>query len=170
MIPLTLLGVNLPLRAHVTTNRDSNPAWLFSFVDLAFLLLMAMTQLASEPGLDLGEIAVPRIRGDATVEFAADSGDRWQLRVHERPTDESLPFALVLVDASGIAVSDGAERLSEADLADRLAALRETQVQKPLLAPHANSRSQDLLDALAALEQGWPSERRVTVARVLEGS
>ena len=26
------------------------PAWLFSFVDLAFLMLIAMTQLAPDPG------------------------------------------------------------------------------------------------------------------------
>jgi hypothetical protein len=33
-----------------------------------------------------------------------------------------------------------------------------------LLAPHADSRSQDLLDAVAILEEVWPDRRRATVA------
>ena len=40
------------------------PAWLFSFVDLAFLMLIAMIQLAPDPGSripNLGEMIVPKV-------------------------------------------------------------------------------------------------------------
>ena len=39
---------------------------------------------------------------------------------------------------------------------------------RPVLAPHEDSRSQDLLDAAALIEEFWPGRRRVTVARVLD--
>ena len=48
------------------------PAWLFSFVDLAFLMLIAMTQLAPDPGAkipDLGEMIVPRVGAAASTEL-----------------------------------------------------------------------------------------------------
>jgi hypothetical protein len=148
----------------------SAPAWLFSFVDLAFLLLIAMTQLASEPGPDFGEIAVPQIRSDATQELPARATERWQLRIHERGADAAPPFELVLVDGGGAVTAEMDPAFTAAEVSDRLVQLHATKVQKPLLAPHANARSQDLLDALVALEQRWPSGRRATVARIFEGS
>jgi hypothetical protein len=44
--------------------------------------------------------------------------------------------------------------------------LRAERADKPLLAPHADARSQDLLDAVELIEEAWPSRRRATVARV----
>ena len=38
--------------------------------------------------------------------------------------------------------------------------------QRPLLAPHADSRSEDLLLAVGLVEDIWPSNRRATVERV----
>lgn len=65
---------------------ENAPAWLFAFVDLAFLSLMAMTQITSDaiPGLDLGEMVVPHVGSEVVSELAAGSTDRWQLRVCTR--------------------------------------------------------------------------------------
>ena len=55
----------------------SAPAWLFSFVDLAFLMLIAMTQLAPDPGAripDLGEMIVPRVGATASTEMGCECG------------------------------------------------------------------------------------------------
>jgi hypothetical protein len=139
------------------------PVWLFSFVDLAFLLLIAMTQLDEGRALaiELGEIVVPRIH-ESVEAMPATAAARWQLRVHPAdPTAES-PFALVLPSATEEEPED--ERLAAALLRTRLAALRADGETRPLLAPHADSRSQDLLDALAILEAVWPDRRRATVA------
>ena len=58
------------------------PAWLFSFVDLAFLMLIALTQLAGDVGADppdLGEIVVPRIGEQATQgELRPDASRAWR--------------------------------------------------------------------------------------------
>jgi hypothetical protein len=141
------------------------PAWLFSFVDLAFLLVIAMTQLAVEPGPDFGEIAVPRIRAEATDDLPTNTAVRWQLRIHPPRNVGEAPFELTR--SGGNPPRVGTSNRSTADtIRGRLAALRAERADKPLLAPHADARSQDLLDAVELIEEAWPSRRRATVARV----
>ena len=54
------------------------PAWLFSFVDLAFLMLIAMTQLAGDVAQapDLGEMIVPSINEQSAPGELATGSDR----------------------------------------------------------------------------------------------
>jgi hypothetical protein len=139
------------------------PAWLFSFVDLAFLLLIAMTQLAEDTDKkapELGEIVVPRIHEEAAASLSAAAHERWQLRIH--PAD-SRPTPFELVRATGSAEQSAAGRIDAEGLADALAELESQGERKPFLAPHEDSRSQDLLDAVAALEARWPGSRRAAV-------
>lgn len=137
------------------------PAWLFSFVDLAFLLLIAMTQVAEDAPVkapDLGDVVLPRIEQKATAPLPSESAARWQLRIH--PPGDAPPFELALV-------RDGApletRRAGLGELRGRLETLEREKGPKPLLAPHEDSRSQDLLDAVALLEELWPGTRRATV-------
>ncbi len=148
----------------------SPPAWLFSFVDLAFLLLIAMTQVAGDAvrAPDLGEIIVPHIGGGTLQDLPRAANRAWQLRIHPpalAATEEpALPFELV----RGPSV-DPPERFDTRILGARLAELSATGTAKPLLAPHEDSRSRDLLDAVALLEDHWPSatnRRRATVTKV----
>lgn len=147
----------------MTAPSGNAPAWLFAFVDLAFLLLLAMTQLGGS-AMELGEIVVPRIGGDAGPSLTPAARELWQLRVHPPALDAasaSSPYELVAPGAEG-------EWLGPAQLRDRLEGLRAAGESTPLLAPHADSRSQDLLEAVALLEEVWPSRRRATVERLLK--
>jgi hypothetical protein len=142
------------------------PSWLFSFVDLAFLLLIAMTQLAQDTsGPDLGDIIVPRIEQSATAPPNADANPPWQLRIHP-PDPEAVtpPFELVQI---GTPEAEAPPRLTLSELHARLAQVKMTGLAKPLLAPHEDSRSQDLLDGVAALEAQWPGRRRAVVAPLM---
>ena len=132
-------------------NRSGNaPAWLFSFVDLAFLMLIAMTQVASRAtGPDLGEVLVPRLQTEAGAELPSDARARWQLRVHP-PEPDVLPFELL--KAADASAPSGERRLSVEELRGHLVALLEAREEKPLLAPHRDSRSEDLLEAAGLLE------------------
>jgi len=144
------------------TNDGNAPSWLFSFVDLAFLLLIAMTQLASdETGPELGAIVVPRIERAALASEQPAPHEVWQLRVH--PPSSREPFALV----RGVSPDSDETRLGLAELRARLAAVKSAGEGRPLLAPHEDSRSQDLLDAVAALERQWPGRRRTAVSPVV---
>lgn len=134
------------------------PAWLFSFVDLAFLLLIAMTQLGGTPSApELGEIVVPAIQSDQ--KRLTGGADRWQVRVHPPEAEAVGPFELVGNGESA--------RLALPELRARLADVHTAAEAKPLLAPHQDSRSQDMLDALALLEELWPSTRRAAVRPLL---
>lgn len=145
------------------------PVWLFSFVDLAFLLLIAMTQLdeGRALALELGEIVVPRIHAAAEAMPHA-AATRWQLRVHPPDAgderDVGSPFELVLPTREDGAAAEEMQRIDAEALRRKLVGLRASGVARPLLAPHADSRSQDLLDAVAILEEVWPDRRRATVA------
>ena len=152
----------------MAAQHEGTPAWLFSFVDLAFLLVIAMTQLAAEPGPDFGEIVVPRIRAAATDDLPAQTLERWQLRIHPPGVDAPPPFELTHVSASTPSGKTEHARLGADELQARLQQLRSQRTKKPILAPHADARSQDLLDAVDLIEAGWPSRRRATVARVFE--
>jgi hypothetical protein len=141
----------------VAAQHSDTPAWLFSFVDLAFLILLAMTQVGSldtEKGLDLGELIVPRVGEKAPAEPLAGGGNATQVRVY--PPGDALPvFELV-------SAGEPSPRLSVAARA-ALERLRAASSDRPVLAPHADSRSEDLLTAVSLVEDAWPSERRATV-------
>ena len=145
----------------MSARRSNAPAWLFSFVDLAFLMLIAMTQIGSRAELPpLGEILVPRLSLEASDELEAGAPTRWQLRIHS--ADEVPPFELLRA-ADVEAARAGAALTTEA-LGAELARLRAGREPRPLLVPHRDSRSEDLLVAASLLETHWPERRRVLVS------
>jgi len=150
------------------SDRANAPTWLFSFVDIAFLLLIAVTQLIGSSALaplELGEIEVPRIRTDASTPLAAADAERWQLQVHPPSSDAPARFALVRMSEN----EGAAERLDLAALDARLQTLRDSDASKPLLAPHEDARAADLLNAAELLGARWPRERRAAIAPVAAG-
>ena len=65
-------------------NSDTGPAWLFSFVDLAFLLLIAMTQFSGDPNApEFGEIVVPSVDAHDIDGLPASASKGWQPAVTE---------------------------------------------------------------------------------------
>lgn len=146
---------------------DSAPAWLFSFVDLAFLLIIAMTQLGVEANgisLELGDIIIPRIDSEATRQLPGGSAQRLQLRVYPLTDSAKQPFELAVPGADPQAPE---ARHGITGLRERLTTLHAEGAPKPMLAPHEDSRSQDMLDAVGMLENFWPGGRRATVGRLL---
>lgn len=146
---------------------DNAPVWLFSFVDLAFLLIIAMTQLGVESNgisLELGDIVIPRIDSEVTRQLPGGSAERLQLRVYPLSDKESQPFELA---APGAEAQDPSSRFNVEGLREQLTAMQKKGAVKPLLAPHEDSRSQDMLHAVGMLEEFWPGGRRATVGRLL---
>lgn len=143
--------------------RGQAPSWLYSFVDLAFLLLITVSQLdiaVSKP-VDLGEIRVPRVDGEATSDLPPQAADRWQVRVHPPNEAETPPFELVRAGAE--AADEPHPRLDRDALRGELEALHQAKARKPLLAPHEHSHSKDLLAAVSIVEELWPSGRWATI-------
>lgn len=150
-------------------NGHGAPAWLFSFLDLALLMLIAMTQLAPDtpPEIpDLGQMVVPRIGEAGTDSLAEGSVESWQLRVHPPEEGQPSPYELVKV-VDGQAIDEG-DRIDGSVLRTALVGLKNANGHKPMLAPHEDSRSQDMLQAAALLEELWPGPRWATVTRVAD--
>lgn len=148
---------------------EGGPSWLFSFLDLALLMLVAMTQLAPDkpPEVpDLGQMVVPRIGEAGSDALAAEATEVWQLRVHPPDGGAPSPYELVRV-VDGRAIDEG-RRIESAALKTQLASLKSSNGRKPMLAPHEDSRSQDMLEAAAMLEEIWPGPRWATVTRVAD--
>ncbi len=151
----------------------SAPIWLFSFVDLAFLLLILFTQLIpdSPPNpIPVAELELPRIEQIEAAAAGAASEPVWQLRIHplatsDDPAQKRTPFELIEPDATpGARVESATEKAFDArDLEARLAVLHARALPRPLLTPHRDARSEDLLVAVSLLERIWQNGRGVTV-------
>ncbi|MFK7895727.1 MAG: hypothetical protein AB8G23_07830 [Myxococcota bacterium] len=157
-------------------HEKSAPIWLFSFVDLAFLLLIAFTQIGQDTDpldLDVAEIEIPRIGGVSDALTREPTATPWQLRIH--PTalldasgselSNRTPFELIEPGRRGASSGDeaGFSLVSAEDLAAHLELLRTRQTPRPNLAPHRDSRAEDLLVAVDLLEDVWQAGRGVTV-------
>lgn len=151
----------------------SAPIWLFSFVDLAFLLLIAFTQLAPDPEktrADVAELELPRIEAVEPSTAAAPGAPRWQIRVlpvaaSDDPSVARAPFELIEPGVEPGAAGDAAAAIAVGadELASRLDLIRDRAQPRPILAPHRDARSEDLLVAVALLERVWQNDRGVTV-------
>ena len=143
------------------------PVWLFSFVDLAFLLLIALTQMQSgkQMAVELGEIVVPKISTE-TDGMPSSAPIAWQLRVHPKDDEQPDQSPFELLDPARPGES---QRIGEAELRVRLSSLAQRGSERPVLAPDADSRSQDLLTAVSLVEAAWPQRRRATVTPLAGG-
>lgn len=141
------------------------PVWLFSFVDLAFLLLIALTQMQSgkQIAVELGEIVVPKISTEAEG-MPSSAPIAWQLRVHPKDEHGASPFELLDPNHPG-----AEQRIDEKSLRAKLAEIARSGGGRPVLAPDAESRSQDLLTAVSLVEEAWPDRRRATVTPLAGG-
>ena len=141
------------------------PIWLFSFVDLAFLLLIAFTWLAPDrvnPGVEIAELELPRIEQIAPSTVAPAGAPVWQVRVQplagsDDPAVSRKPFELA---EPGV---DAPRAIDATELAAGLELLRDRGLARPLLAPHRDARSEDLLVAVSLLEGAWQDDRGVAV-------
>ena len=151
----------------------SAPIWLFSFVDLAFLLLIAFTQIGPDPsnrGPTIAELEIPRIAGPGQPLASGDSEAAWQLRVYPpdagktaeaRAASGPRPYALLEPLASDATAT--AKPIDVGDLKAHLELLRTRDSGKPILAPHRDARAEDLLVAVSLLEDIWKSNRTVAI-------
>jgi hypothetical protein len=160
----------------------SAPIWLFSFVDLAFLLLILFTQLIPDTPpnpVAVAELELPRIERVEPAAVAPSSEPVWQVRIRplaigDDPAIRRAPFELIEPargtegPARAASTADAAEIASREpfdarDLEARLELLHARSAPRPLLAPHREARSEDLLVAVSLLERIWQGGRGVTV-------
>lgn len=136
----------------------SAPIWLFSFVDLAFLLLIAFTQIGADDstrGPTLARVEIPRLHGPGAPPDATVDGAGWQLRVTPATVATDTPhrpFALVEPRTNETFPEAS---IDAADLAVRLRVVATRGGERPTLLPHPDARAEDLLVAVDLIDAVW---------------
>lgn len=157
----------------------SAPIWLFSFVDLAFLLLIAFTQISPtdpSPLPGVAQLEIPQIESPADPIAGNPTARLWQLRVHSaeatKPRDleansvppaSRSPFQLISPEFAANPEGAGARRIDSVGLAEALSDLLAESESKPILTPHPDARAEDLLVAVGLLSEVWHGGRAVAV-------
>ncbi|MDY6906270.1 MAG: hypothetical protein SWH61_16485 [Thermodesulfobacteriota bacterium] len=146
--------------------RNQNLIWLFSFADLAFLLLIAFTQASTigKKPISIGEMMLPKVVDGPNVDRLSPSFKLHQIRVHKPDDGETPVFQLVAVDADGQEIPG--DRITADRLAERLMAMKANGMAKPVLVPDEISLSKDMLLAMSLIEKTWADVRKVTVERM----
>jgi hypothetical protein len=143
----------------------SGQTWLFSFTDLAFLLLISLSLIPSAPNnitLHLAEMDVPVVPENGRLAPIARVQEAWELQVFPVSEQHPSPYRLVRIGVGKKSAPGDIRVLAKDELVAELARLRQLQV-RPMLLPEKNSLSQDFLYAAGAIAQVWTSGGRTVV-------
>jgi len=146
---------------------EDSKIWLFSFADLAFLLLIAFTQ-ASTIGKNpvyIGEMTIPKVVDAKSISNLNQPRVSYQIRVLKPTIPETTPFQLVTVVDGMLHLDE--KTLTAQTLSDRLTIMKREGKNRPMLVPDQFSLSKDTLMAMALIEKIYDDhEKRVTVQKM----
>jgi hypothetical protein len=126
--------------------------WIFAFADLAFLLLIAFTQVASSNSNICYEMNVPKVSGDINPQPVSQAAEYYELRVLSSDEKSSKPFQLVYIKGSK---ADSSEPMNSEDLKLQLGDLKKKGKKRPILSADERSFSKDAFLALSLIEAEW---------------
>ncbi|MGM0418445.1 MAG: biopolymer transporter ExbD [Thermodesulfobacteriota bacterium] len=143
--------------------KKDSKVWLFSFSDLAFLLLIAFTQASTlEKNVKIGEINLPVV--DKKTEISNIEPEKsevlYQIRVNKPADRPDKPFQIVKIVSDKLVKGDF---FSENELRKELNRLKKSGVSRPVLIPDKYSLSKDTVTGISILQQIWRTSERVVV-------
>ena len=146
-----------------------NHAWLFTFTDLAFLLLISLSMIPSAPDdvtLHFSEMDVPSVLANPNLSPIRKSREVWTLHVYGgKPDTHPTPFKLVRVSiVQGSSTPLYAQYLQRDELLGELELLKARNIQ-PVLLPSKTSLTQDFLFAAGAIARAWDNTRSNAIVK-----
>jgi len=142
----------------------SNNIWLFAFADLAFLLLIAYTQIPL--GITFEEMVIPEVNPDSQYNTLDSRVQSFELRIHKVSDEEPNPYQLVLYLENG-GKSFG-ERIPKDELEGALRAIAREERPEPFIVPDERSFTKDLVWAMSLVKVIWENSSKVTVRPVVK--
>lgn len=145
---------------------EDSKIWLFSFADLAFLLLIAFTQASTigKNPVHIGEMTIPKVVETKSISPLDQPRVSYQVRVLKPTIPETTPFQWVTVVDGKIHPDE--KTLNAQGLSDRLTTMKLEGKNRPMLVPDRFSLSKDTLMAMALIEKIYDGhEKRVTVQK-----
>lgn len=144
---------------------EDSKIWLFSFADLAFLLLIAFTQASTvgKKPVYIGEMTIPKVVENKQVASIDQPYESVQIRVLKPTIPESNPYQLVLIRGQEEYVEP--DPVSVQELTNRLMSMKHEGKLRPILVPDIFSLSKDTLMAMSIIEQVYEDGNRITIER-----
>lgn len=144
---------------------EDSKVWLFSFADLAFLLLIAFTQASTvgKKPVYIGEITIPKVVSNKNVSKLVQPNESYQIRVLKPTIPETNPYQLVIMRGNTEDVKP--KLMSALDLTNLLTTMRLEGRQRPMLLPDIFSLSKDTLMAMSVIEKTYENANKVTIQR-----
>ncbi|MBU1171086.1 MAG: hypothetical protein KKD44_16120 [Proteobacteria bacterium] len=144
---------------------EDSKIWLFSFADLAFLLLIAFTQASTvgKKPVNIGEITIPKVVENQKVASLDQPYESYQIRVLKPTIPESNPFQVVIM--RGTEENIEPSPISAQELTNRLTVMKQDGRMRPILVPDIYSLSKDTLMAMSIIERVYEDGNRVTIER-----
>ena len=144
-------------------------AWLFTFTDLAFLLLISLSMIPSAPDdvtLHFSEMDVPSVLANPNLSPIRKVREVWTLHVYGgKPDTHPTPFKLVRVEIiQGSSTPLYAQYLQRDDLLGKLEFLKERNI-RPVLLPSKTSLTEDFLFAAGAIARAWDNTRSNAIVK-----
>lgn len=145
--------------------------WLFSFTDLAFLLLISLSLIPSAPNsitIHFAEMDVPVVPENQNMTEVAPVKETWELQVRAPGAEQIAPYRLVRMALVNNEPRELESRfLTAQELEAELEVLRGIGV-RPALLPEKRSLSQDFLFAVGAFASVWGGQGNQTVVQPLK--
>ncbi len=148
---------------------EDSKIWLFSFADLAFLLLIAFTQASTigKQPVHIGEMTIPQVVDAPSISSLDQPRISFQIRVLKPTIPETTPFQMVTVTDGQVEPDE--QTLDSQGLRNRLTQMKLEGKSRPMLVPDRFSLSKDTLMAMAMIEKVYDDhEKRVTVQKVAD--
>jgi hypothetical protein len=139
--------------------------WLFSFTDLAFLLLISLSLIPSAPDnitIKLAEMDVPSVPEHEQIAPLANVRELWELQVYAVSDQRPVPYRLVRAGVGKSASAQDVKVLTREELLPAIEALKQRNL-RPILLPEKNSLSQDFLYAAGVIAKVWTNGSRTIV-------
>ncbi len=146
-----------------------NRIWLFSFADLAFLLLIAFTQASTigKTPVSIGEMTLPKVVEGPQITPFSKQARFYQVRIHKpsasHAEENSTPFQIIRVNKDG--TETAGFRIPAKQLKEQLIELYNKGGRRPVLVPDEMSLSKDMLLAISLVEKIWKKNRKVIVEK-----
>ena len=142
-----------------------NRVWLFAFADLAFILLISITQYFSIGGQVLFEMELPYVDTKEKSSKPVESNQLlvWKVIVHKPSSEEdNAPYQLFEEEQKNLKFEDK-PHLTEVELRENLKELYGKYQKMPIVIPDENSLTGDMLRAMKIIQDFWSRDGTVFV-------
>jgi hypothetical protein len=149
----------------------NSQTWLFSFTDLAFLLLISLSLIPSAPNnitIKLAEMDVPVVPEHGQLDPVATAREVWELQVFAVSEKHPTPYRLLRAGIGKVVSGDDGKILTKEELLPELLALQQRNI-RPMLLPEKSSLSQDFLYAAGVIAKVWTDSRTVVQTETVGG-